>query len=528
MIEDHLINTPAYPLWKDYGIHHHHGINVPLFSLHSSHSCGIGEFLDLIPLIDWCRSIHFDTIQLLPLNDTGLDTSPYNALSAYALNPIHLSLYSLPGVGRHPELAEMLVQLNKLNHTQHISYSMVREGKEAFLHLYYIKERKNIIDRADYKQFIHQNSAWVEDYALFKSLKTHYQWISWEDWPEEVRNPSVATLQTLSDQFAEEMEWHRVLQYLCFLQLQTVKEHSTKQGIFLMGDIPILISRDSADVWLHRPLFNLEYAAGAPPDYYNQEGQKWGFPLFNWDAISKKDYLWWKNRLAFANQFYHLYRIDHVIGFFRIWAVDHSAKTGKEGKFIPEERSAWLAHGEKLLKMLLLSSNMLPIAEDLGDVPPEVRPCLQALGVCSTKVMRWERRWNEDRGFISLEDYPLISLTTLSTHDSETVSHWWKEHPDEAQEFAKFMGWCYNLTLSREHLQEILWDSHHTNSLLHINLLHEYLALVPGMTWPNLEEERINVPGVISNLNWSYRFRHSVQEIVSNPTLAHVMSDLVI
>lgn len=524
---DLLLNTPASPLWEDFGIRHHHGINVPLFSLHSRDSCGIGEFLDLIPLIDWCRSIHFDMIQLLPLNDTGLDASPYNALSAFALNPIYLSLSSLPGIERHPELAEQIAHLSKLNHTQHISYSMVREGKEAFLRLYYTKERKNIINTDSYRHFLHQ-ATWLEDFALFKSLKNQYLWISWEDWPVEIQNPTASTLQSLSQQFENEIEWHSIIQYLCYLQLQSVKEYASKRGIFLMGDIPILISRDSADVWLHRALFNLEYAAGAPPDYYNQEGQKWGFPLYNWDAIAMQDHSWWKKRLAYANLFYHLYRIDHVIGFFRIWAVPHEAKTGKEGKFIPEDRSSWLAHGEALLKILLLSSTMLPIAEDLGDVPPEVRPCLQSLGLCGTKVMRWERHWNEDKGFIPLEDYSPISLTTVSTHDSETVSLWWKEHPDEARELAKFMGWSYIPTLSREHLRHILWDSHHSNSLLHINLLQEYLALVPGMTWSALEDERINVPGVISNLNWSYRFRPSVEEIISNPTLSHLMHELII
>lgn len=527
MKEDLLINTPAYPLWKEFGIYHHHGINIPLFSLHSKHSCGIGEFLDLIPIIEWCRSINFDIIQLLPLNDTGLDASPYNALSAYALNPIYLSLSALPGIERHPELSEMLIKLSKLNHTQHISYSMVREGKEEFLRLYYIKERKNILENETYKNFIH-HSTWVKDYALFKSLKNQYEWVSWEDWPAEIRNPSIDTLQSLNEHFADQIEWHCVIQYLCCLQLQSVKEHASKQGIFLMGDIPILISRDSADVWLYRNLFNLDYAAGAPPDYYSQDGQKWGFPLYNWDVIAKEGYSWWKKRLASASRFYHLYRIDHVIGFFRIWAVQHDAKTGKDGKFIPEDRSSWLSHGEKLLKMLLLSSNMLPIAEDLGDVPPEVRPCLQGLGLCGTKVMRWERRWNEDKGFVALEDYHIISLTTVSTHDSETISLWWKEHLDEAQEFAKFMGWCYVPTLSREHLRHILWDSHHTNSLLHVNLLQEYLALVPGMTWQTPEDERINVPGVISNLNWSYRFRPPLEEIVSNPSLAHLMRNLVI
>ncbi len=525
MHDELLINTPANPLWKTFGIRHHHGIDVPLFSLHSERSCGIGEFLDLLPLIDWCSSIHFDIVQLLPLNDTGMDASPYNALSAYALNPIHLSLTALPNVERYPELTEIAKQLAKLNHTQHIAYAKVREGKEEFLRFYYTKQHQEIVESTEYQHFVN-SSSWLKGYALFRALKNKYQWISWEDWPTDIQNPTPSTLQSLTEHFADEIAWHCFVQYLCFLQLQSVKKYASDKGVSLLGDIPILISRDSADVWLHRDFFNLDFAAGAPPDFFNRDGQKWGFPLYNWDALAKQNYQWWQERLAYASKFYHLYRIDHVIGFFRIWAVKHDAKTGKEGKFIPEDKSSWLSHGETLLRMLLRGSTMLPIAEDLGDVPIEVRPCLQAFGICGTKVMRWERRWNEDKGFIHPEDYPAISLTTVSTHDSETVSLWWKEHPDEAQEFAKFMGWYYTPVLSREYLREIVWDSHHTGSLLHVNLLQEYLALVPGLTWPCLEDERINMPGIVSNLNWSYRFRPTVEEIVANTTLSHMMQEL--
>lgn len=522
MNETLLTDTPAYPLWKQFGIRHHHGINIPLFSLHSQNSCGIGEFFDLLPLIDWCRTIGFDIIQLLPLNDPGLDTSPYNALSAYALNPIHLSIASLPHLELYPNLVKQLNPLQQLNHTQCIDYNTVRKGKEDFLMQYYKEENSTIVSSKSYLDFLAQ-TPWLKEYALFKSLKQQYHWISWEDWPAEISSPSQETLQLLYQKYSDDIQWHSVIQYLCYQQLQAVKQYASSRGIFLMGDLPILISRDSADVWLHQSLFNLNYAAGAPPDFYNAEGQKWGFPLYNWEELSKNNYSWWKERLAFAERFYHLYRIDHVIGFFRIWAIRHDAKTGKEGKFIPEDRSLWPSHGETLLRMLLKNSSMLPIAEDLGDVPLEVRPCLKTLGICSTKVMRWERRWDIDKSFIPSNDYPLISLTTVSTHDSETLSLWWRDHPDEAQEFAKYAGWEYTPLLSHEHLYKILWSSHHTGSLLHVNLLQEYLALIPGLTWPRLEEERINLPGIVSDANWTYRFRPTVEEMIANTPLANAM-----
>lgn len=517
--------TPAYPHWQQIGIGKHHGINIPVFSLHSTQSCGIGEFPDLLPLINWCVSIDFDIIQILPVNDTGHDPSPYNALSAFALNPILLGLSSLPHIKRYPELVDKIAEMQKLNNSQRIDYANVLKAKEKFLQLYFEKEGAAIISSKEFLVFL-SLSPWLKGYALFKTLKERFNWKCWEEWPEEFKYPTKEKIDSLLELFTAEISWHSFVQYLCYEQLHAVKEQAVSKGISLMGDIPILISRDSADVWYNHDIFNLDYAAGAPPDYYNEEGQKWGFPLYNWDELKKQNYQWWEDRLKFAGHFYQMYRIDHVIGFFRIWAIPLDEKNAIHGKFIPEDRASWLGHGEEILKMMLERSEMLPVAEDLGDVPDEVRPCLARLGICSTKVMRWERMWHEDSRFIPPEDYPIISLTTISTHDSETEQLWWTNHPEEAEIFAKFRGWCYTHNLSREHLREILWESHHTSSLLHINLLQEYLALVPGMTWQKLEDERINYPGILSDKNWTYRFRPSVEEIVNNTTLSHFMREL--
>ena len=178
--------------------------------------------------------------------------------------------------------------------------------------------------------------------------------------------------------------------------------------------------------------------------------------------------------------------------------------------------------------MMLNASEMLPIGEDLGVVPPEVRTCLSSLGICGTRVMRWQRRWDEDGQFIAPQDYPIDSMTTVSTHDSETLQHWWKAYPIEAQLFANFKGWSYQPLLSHDHHREILWDSHHTSSLFHINLIQEYLALIPGLSWPTPEEERINIPGLISDRNWTYRLKLPLEELIQQKSLTHLMKELIV
>src|SRR5262249_44216383 len=151
-------------------------------------------------------------------------------------------------------------------------------------------------------------------------------------WPEEFRTHTPEYFQELCQNYQEEIDWHIFLQFLCDLQLHEVKLHATRQKVNLMGDIPILISPDSADVWLHRNLFNLEFAAGAPPDFFNLNGQYWGFPIYNWEEISKHDSYWWIQRLKYASRYYHIYRIDHIVGFFRIWAIPIGL-SGTEGHF---------------------------------------------------------------------------------------------------------------------------------------------------------------------------------------------------
>lgn len=500
--------------WKRVGFRHHHGIDVPLFSLHSKNSCGIGEFTDLIPLLNWCKEVGMDTIQLLPLNDTGPESSPYSAISAFALNPIHLGLTVLPGVEKHPELLSQIKELQKLTKSKRVDYQKVRPAKYLFFREYHHFEGQRIIESSHYQEFI-ESHPWIFGYALFKALKVSKRWRSWKEWEAFIRPPNQETFNRLCKEFSNEIHFHIFLQYLCFQQFQSVSDQAKEKGIFLKGDIPILISPESADVWLRPEIFHMGYTAGSPPDMYTPDGQNWGSPIYNWSELKKRDFDWWRARLQVSQPFYDICRLDHIIGFFRIWAIP-PGEGAMAGRYLPEDRSTWLQHGEAILKMIAESTNMLSIGEDLGDIPDSVRDFMAKSGICGTKVMRWERKGTTTGPFFPLDEYHPISMTTVSTHDSDTNHQWWKNSPDEVEELVTLKGWKYSPELTEEYQFELLKDSHTSSSLFHINLLQEYLTLFEELRWGDIDDERVNYPGTVSPINWSIRYKPSVEEITTH------------
>mgnify|MGYP001605191050 CR=1 FL=1 len=454
------------------GLFPHHGICLPLFSLHTRLHPGKGTFLDLIPLIDWVKQIGFDVLQLLPIHDTGSARSPYNPISSCALNPLYLS-----SENPHKLFQDTFFSLSKTS---------------------------------AYQTFLKENP-WLSGYARFKALKEQFGGKHWLDWPPNASPPK------------EAIDFHIFVQFHAFRQMQLVHQHATEQGIFIKGDIPILLSPDSADVWENPHLFHLDLSAGAPPDLYNQLGQNWGFPLFNWDAMRKEHFQWWKQRLKVAEKCFHIYRIDHVVGFFRIWGIEKGKKAA-EGSFFPPDPTLWAAQGKELLEMMISASSALPMAEDLGTIPKEVYPLLKELGICGTKVLRWEKT---DGRYTPFAQYEPLSMTTLSTPDMDPLELWWKKYPAESIPFADFMHLAYHPILSAKQRLHILREAHHTPSLFHINLLQEYLALFPELVSSNPENERINVPGTLLPGNWTYRFRPSIEEITTHKGLAEAFASIL-
>jgi len=493
------VKTAAH--WKKIGQIPHHGICLPLFSIRSKNSSSVGEFLDLLPLLDWCKTIHFDSIQLLPLNDTGNDPSPYDPISAFALDPVYLSLSSLPDA-HEPLPSPSKTRLE------------IKEKKLLWLRGYFAKTFSP--QDPSYQNFIRENP-WLESYALFMVLRDKFGQKHWADWPNEYSSPKPHHFK----RHEEELHFHRFIQFLCFNQLKQVRAHATQLNIFLIGDLPILVSPNSADVWANRSFFDLTFLAGAPPDAYNAKGQNWGFPIFNWDNLRKANFSWVRERLKLLEQFFHIYRIDHVVGLFRIWAIPWNNPEG--GAFIPHQRELWKAQGLELLNLFINSTSLLPIAEDLGTIPEEVYSVLKDLGICGTKVVRWQKMGGS---FVPFSDYEPLSMTTLSTPDMPPLALWWKNSPSEAALFAEFMRFPYHPILSSRQRLQILKAAHSSSSYFHINLLEEYLALFPELVWPNLEEERINVPGTLLPTNWTYRFRPSLEEIISHQGLNSTLQQM--
>ncbi len=507
-----LEKSPTKPQWERIGIRPHHGVCLPLFSLRTRSSCGIGDFGDLLLLIDWCQTVGFDCIQLLPINDTGDDPSPYNALSSCALDPIYINLSDLPGASKDLSVFSTFNDLTRLPHFE------IKHRKIAFLRRYFEQVFSDVSRSQNYLRFQEQNP-WLAAYAMFKACKDEYGGKHWQDWPLDKQSFEKCTAPRAR------IDFHCFIQYLAFQQMEKAKRYADAKKIFLKGDIPILLSPDSADVWEHRSLFNLNLCAGAPPDYYNQLGQKWGFPLFRWDEMRKNHFAWWKQRLAVASRLFHIYRIDHVVGFFRIWAIRESEKAA-EGHYQPEDPAKWGPQGREILEMMIHASPLLPMAEDLGaTIPSIVTQTLHELGICGTKVMRWVGR--DDGSWLPPSEYDPLSLTTLSTPDSETLELWWKTLPQEAARLVAYKRWVYQPEMALWQRKEILRDSHHTASLFHINLLQEYLALFPSLVSGNAEDERINIPGTLLPTNWTYRFKPSLEEIMNHRDLAEEILNII-
>lgn len=511
-VKKFLENTPAALHWKEVGIYPHHGICIPLFSLHSKTSSGIGEFSDLCLLIDWCRSVGMDVLQILPINECHFhDPSPYNALSACALDYIYISLHNLPHVKDDKKLQERLKGFDKYKAYKHVNYPEVRKDKLAFLKSYAEKYFPNFEKTENFRTFVKQNS-WIREYAAYKILKELNHRKSWLEWtiktePEE-----------LFHHHKEELHYHTLVQYLAYSQLSKVKEYATEKGVLLKGDVPFSLSPDSADVYFHREVFDVNYVIGVPPDDICPFGDKWGFYLFNWKNLQKSNFSWWKRRLSLISNLYHMYRIDHAVGFFRLWAIPPD-QDSSYGQFTPKDPGKWEQLGHDNFTMFIAESSLLPLAEDLGLIPPFVYTVLKDLGICGTKVMRWQKK--------DPKKFHPATLTTVSTHDTETLSQWWHKDGNEASRFAALWGMPYEPNFTNELRLQLLRQAHHSSSLFHINLFPEYLAFFDELVHPNPDDERINIAGTMAPTNWSYRLAKPLEEITSHSGLKKIIKEIL-
>ncbi len=312
------------------------GVAVPVFSLKSNNSFGIGEFLDLKLLADWCNKVGLKMIQILPINDTRTDGSwdnsyPYKAISTKALHPIYLNLDIMGQLVDENDREYFKQQKEILNAKDYVDYPEVMKVKEDYFRKIFLQTWNDTKEREDYKTFFNENKDWLMPYASFCSQRD-YETTS----RDASMIPAISTNIDTSTQVSESItEFSYFLQYHLDKQLKEAVDYLHERGIALKGDIPIGIGRDSVEAYTNPELFNLDSQAGAPPDAFATEGQNWGFPTYNWEEMAKYDYKWWRERLTHMSRYFDAYRIDHILGFFRIWEIPIEYSQGTMGHFSP-------------------------------------------------------------------------------------------------------------------------------------------------------------------------------------------------
>lgn len=317
------------------------GVVVPLFSLRSEQSWGIGDFGDLKKLIDWAADCGLSVIQLLPVNDTTRegnwhDSYPYNPISAFALHPLYLDFNSLPSLKSKTKLKLYLRRRAAVNSLSLLDYDEVFDLKESYLHDYYEENKQDILRSTKYKIFKRDNADWLVPYSFFRYLLKVNGTANFRRWPQ-FREYDQISLQrwAIANNILDDIEFYGVVQFLLDKQFSQIHEYARQRGIILKGDIPIGVSRDSTTAWLQPKYLNFDSQAGAPPDQFSANGQNWGFPTYNWPAILQDDGMWWHQRLNHMARYFDAYRIDHVLGFFRIWEIPIQHIYGTLGHFNP-------------------------------------------------------------------------------------------------------------------------------------------------------------------------------------------------
>lgn len=520
-----LKKTPLYPIWKEIGIKHHHGIQILLSSIYSKESIMIGDFFDLVPLIHWCQKIGFSFIQLLPIQDTAQMTSPYSALSSLALHPIYINLPRLPYLDQLPKLQETLSTLKTLPQGKHLDFALIYEKKIAFLRTYFEATHQQYAQNPDFTRFINKHS-WLEAYSLYKTFADEFNSNNWKSWPEDHQNPTDADIKTWKQTHHEGMLFHKFCQFIATNQLHEVKNIAEGAGVRLKGDIPILISPYSSDVWHQRHYFHIDEEVGSRPSKDDPNGQHWGFPSFNWRAHVEDNFTWWRNRLQVASQFFSLYRIDHFVGLFRLWVIPQGAKsTG--GSFKPELETQMIAQGSLIFSQILNASSMLPIAEVMGIQPPFVKEVLLRAGVPYLKITRYPTPDGNTERFLPVSEFDPLTIATVSTHDIPPLRLWWQQNPEQAEAFAKVNHLSPTANLTPEDQFVLLKKCHSAASLFHANLLSEYLAMVPELSYEDPQDDVINIPGTQNETNWCFRYKISLESIVTNGVLCEKMRQLL-
>lgn len=324
------------PAWKAAGV------AVPVFSLRSEQSFGVGDFGDLKKTIDWAVLTGQKVVQILPINDTTIthtwtDSYPYNSISIYAFHPMYIDLNQLEALEDAGQRESFEQQRLKLNALPQVDYEAVNQYKLKYLHLLFQQMGETLLESTGFRQFFKENKHWLVPYSVFCYLRDKYGTPVFRNWPEhQVYHEKVISRMAEEDTACRPVaRFNYFLQYVLHIQLRAASEYARSKGVLLKGDIPIGISPNSVEAWTEPHYFNLNGQAGAPPDPFSETGQNWGFPTYNWDTMQQDGYKWWKKRFHKMAEYFDAYRIDHILGFFRIWEIPSHSVQGLLGQFVP-------------------------------------------------------------------------------------------------------------------------------------------------------------------------------------------------
>lgn len=335
LVNDGFVALPA-DTWKGAGV------AIPVFSLRSESGFGVGEFVDLKVLADWGQQVGLKLIQILPVNDTSAthtwnDCYPYAAISAFALHPLYLNLSRVATDQNKRMLKELEPERKRLNALEAMDYEAVMRAKLAFLKRVYPSQKNETFASQDYQRFFAANRHWLVPYAAFCHLRDKHGTVDFNQWPafRRYRPEEIAGLVAEGSPAHEDIAFHYFIQFCLHLQLKEATEYAHARGVVVKGDIAIGVYRYGADVWQQPELFHMELQAGAPPDAFAVKGQNWGFPTYNWPRMKQDSFAWWKRRFAQMSCYFDAFRIDHILGFFRIWSIPAHAVEGILGYFVP-------------------------------------------------------------------------------------------------------------------------------------------------------------------------------------------------
>jgi len=529
------------------------GILAPVFALKGTLDLGVGDTAALEELLTWAKANKVGAIQVLPVNEPGGDHSPYNLLSAMALDP--LTAATVPG--RLPGLSEDDFReiCKRHGHTpsDRVDYPAVSALKRGLFEAAFAGLGSRM--PAGFRRFLREQADWIHDYATHRALvDLHGSEVS-SDWPEDHRSPEAARAWLESRPAAERRAFRKREKFFCFVQWVTltqwlgVRKLAEAAGVALIGDLPVGVSLYSADTWARPGIFDLTRSSGAPPEkvfksdpFTEQWGQNWGFPLYDWRAMAADNFAWWRMRLRHLLKVFHLVRADHALGFFRIYSFPWRPEENHRFVGLTPEQAAEITggplpgfidfpddtdehrehnrrKGEMTLRMFLeeCGAHRL-VAEDLGEVAPYVRPVLAELEIPGFKIPQWEKTWDR---LTPGRDYPRISLATFATHDHPPLRAAWEEltaiSTDQSAtpaqrdgaihqlwEFAEFCG-RPDLPLPRPFDDEVhllmLKGLLLSNSWLAVHMVTDLFGLA----------DRFNIPGSPEG-NWTYRIPWPVRE----------------